>query len=409
VSLARGKLTGTWAHHEVAKKGFAMRAAPLELSVIVPTYNERDNIDEVVSRLERCLSGRGWEVIFVDDDSSDGTADAVRRHARDNPRVRCLQRIGRRGLSSACVEGCLASAAPYLAVMDADLQHDETLLPRMLEELKHGDADVVIGTRYADGGGIGNWDRSRALMSRFATRLARAVVPAELSDPMSGFFALRREAFEGSVRDLSAIGFKILLDLLASSPERLTVRELPYRFRNRHAGESKLDSQAMWEYMMLLADKLIGRYVPVRFLAFALIGGLGVAVHFAVLGVLFGPLQVAFAAAQTVAALVAMTSNFALNNALTYRDKRLRGLAWLKGWVSFTLVCSIGMLANVGVAAWLFAADTGWALAALAGIAVGAVWNYAVTATYTWRQGTRVARRQPAAAGRPRARVIRPV
>lgn len=386
-----------------------MRAAQLELSVIVPTYNERDNVDELIRRLHRCLAGCEWEVIFVDDDSSDGTADAVRHHARENPRVRCLQRIGRRGLSSACVEGCLASSAPCLAVMDADLQHDETLLPRMLDTLQRGEADVVIGTRYAHGGGIGDWDSSRAWMSRFATRLARTVVPAELSDPMSGFFALRREAFDGAVRDLSAIGFKILLDLLASSPERLTVRELPYRFRQRQAGESKLDSQAVWEYVMLLADKLIGRYIPVRFLAFALIGALGVAVHFAILSVLFGPLQVPFAAAQTAAALLAMTSNFALNNALTYRDKRLHGFAWLKGWLSFTLVCSIGMLANVGVASWLFAADTGWALAALAGIAVGAVWNYAVTATYTWRRTARVARRQPLRAARARARVARPV
>jgi dolichol-phosphate mannosyltransferase len=399
-----------WTAHgrpHVLKERLSVRA-PLELSIVVPTYNERDNIDEVVARLQRCLADREWEVIFVDDDSPDGTAELVRRHARENPRVRCVQRIGRRGLSSACVEGCLASAAPYLAVMDADLQHDETLLPRMLQELEQGTADVVIGTRYADGGNVGNWERSRAWMSRFATRLARLVVPAELSDPMSGFFALHRTAFDGAVRQLSAIGFKILLDLLASSPQRLAVRELPYRFRNRHAGESKLDSQAIWEYLMLLADKLVGRYVPVRFLAFALIGALGVAVHFAVLSVAFGPLHAPFATAQTAAALVAMTGNFALNNALTYRDRRLRGWAWMKGWLSFTLVCSIGMLANVGVATWLFAADTAWALAALAGIAVGAVWNYAVTATYTWRSGARAARRQAARPAQARVSVVRP-
>jgi dolichol-phosphate mannosyltransferase len=278
----------------------------------------------------------------------------------------------------------------------------------MLEELKRGKVDVVIGTRYAAGGDVGAWERSRARMSRFATRLSRLVIPADLSDPMSGFFALRRETFEGAVRQLSAIGFKILLDVLASSPDPLTVRELPYRFRNRHAGESKLDSQAVWEYLMLLADKLFGRFVPVRFLAFALIGALGVVVHFAVLSALFGVAQAPFAVAQTAAALVAMTSNFALNNALTYRDKRLRGWAWLRGWLSFTLVCSIGTLANVGVAAWLFAADTAWALAALAGIVVGAVWNYAVTATYTWRSAARTARQQPARTARARARIVRP-
>jgi dolichol-phosphate mannosyltransferase len=379
-------------------------STPIEISVIVPTFNERDNVLELVSRLERCLAGRAWEVIFVDDDSPDDTAALVRRLAQQDRRVRCLQRIGRRGLSSACVEGMLASGAPVLAVMDGDLQHDEELLPRMLDVLKQGDADVVVGTRYSAGGGVGQWEASRARMSRFATRLSRYVVRADISDPMSGFFALRREAFEAAVRQLSSIGFKILLDLVASSPAPLRICELPYQFRTRRAGESKLDSQAVWEYLMLLVDKLVGAYVPARFVAFAAIGGLGVAVHFVVLAALFGPLHVSFAASQTAAALVAMTSNFALNNALTYRDRRLRGWGWLKGWLSFTLVCSIGLLANVGIAAYLFASQTAWVLAALAGIAVGAVWNYAVTSAYTWRSRARraVRRQTPAVAVAPR-------
>ncbi|HVL36429.1 MAG TPA: glycosyltransferase family 2 protein [Burkholderiales bacterium] len=382
-----------------------MPASPLKLSIVVPTFNERDNVLELVRRLERCLEGRAWEVVFVDDDSPDGTAALVRRLARDNARVRCVQRVGRRGLSSACVEGILASAAPFVAVMDADLQHDEALLPQMLDVLEQGGTDLVIGTRYSGGGGVGDWDASRARMSRLATGLSRLVVPASVSDPMSGFFALRRETFEASMRDLSSIGFKILLDIIASAPAPLRIRELPYQFRTRHAGESKLDSQAVWEYLMLLADKLIGRYIPVRFVAFAAIGGFGVLVHFAVLALVFGSLGASFAAGQTAAALVAMTSNFVLNNALTYRDRRLRGWGILRGWLSFTLVCSIGLLANVGVASYLFASDAAWALAALAGIAVGAVWNYAVTATYTWRRAERAAarRRRAAAQVRPAA------
>jgi dolichol-phosphate mannosyltransferase len=355
-----------------------------ELAVVVPTFNERDNVSEVVSRLEDCLRGEAWEVIFVDDDSSDGTAARVREIARQNPRVRCLQRIGRRGLSSACVEGMLASSSPYLAVMDGDGQHDETVLPRMLELLKAGRVDVVVGSRYTDGGGIGSWNASRAQMSRFATRLSRAVIKHDLSDPMSGFFALRREVLELSVRNLSSIGFKILLDVIASSPAPLRVQEVPYQFRNRHAGESKLDSQAMWGYAMLLADKLIGGAVPVRFVAFALVGGVGVFVHFAVLTALFRAMSLPFTASQTGAALAAMTTNFILNNALTYRDMRLKGWRWVKGLISFMLTCSLGALSNIGVAAYLFKQHTLWALSALTGIVVGAVWNYAMTATFTW-------------------------
>jgi dolichol-phosphate mannosyltransferase len=365
-------------------KGADARVA--ELAVIVPTFNERANVSEVVDRLEDCLRGEAWEVIFVDDDSTDGTAARIREIARKNPRVRCLQRVGRRGLSSACVEGMLASSSPYLAVMDGDCQHDETVLPRMLEFLKGGEADVVIGSRYTDGGGIGSWDASRAKMSRFATRLSRAVIRHDLSDPMSGFFALRREVLELSVRRLSSVGFKILLDIIASSPGPLRVQEVPYEFRTRHAGESKLDSQAMWGYLMLLADKLIGGAVPVRFVAFALVGGVGVFVHFAVLTALFRAMSLPFTASQTGAALAAMTSNFILNNALTYRDMRLKGWRWVKGLISFMLTCSLGALANIGVASYLFKQHTLWELSALAGIVVGAVWNYAMTATYTWKK-----------------------
>lgn len=360
--------------------------AVAELAVIVPTFNERDNISEVVSRLEQCLQGEAWEVIFVDDDSPDGTAARVREIARQHPRVRCLQRIGRRGLSSACVEGMLASSAPYLAVMDADCQHDERVLPHMLDILRAGDTDVVVGSRYTDGGGIGGWNASRAKMSRLATRLSRAVMKQNLSDPMSGFFALRRDVFELAVRDLSNIGFKILLDLIASSPQPLRLRETPYTFRNRHAGESKLDSQAMWGYLMLLADKLIGHIVPVRFVAFGLVGTIGVFVHFAVLSTLFREMAVPFRYSQAAATIAAMVGNFALNNALTYRDMRLKGWQWIKGLVTFGLSCSLGALANVGIASYLFKRDTSWALAALAGIVVGAVWNYAVTAFYTWTE-----------------------
>jgi dolichol-phosphate mannosyltransferase len=360
--------------------------ATAELSVIVPTFNERDNVLEVVSRLDRCLQETVWEVIFVDDDSPDGTAARIREIAHWDPRVRCIQRIGRRGLSSACVEGMMSSSSPYLAVIDGDCQHDEKLLPRMLEVLRAGEADLVVGSRYVDGGGVGRWDAWRARMSRFATHLSRTVVKHDLSDPMSGFFALRREVLEHAVRDLSGVGFKILLDLIASSPETVRFKEIPYEFRTRHAGESKLDSQAMWGYVMLLADKLLGGIVPVRFVAFALVGGVGVLVHFAVLTVFFRAMSLPFTISQAGAAVVAMASNYTLNNALTFRDMRLRGWRCVKGFISFALACSLGALTNVGVASYLFKRHTLWGVSALAGVVVGAVWNYAMTATYTWKK-----------------------
>jgi dolichol-phosphate mannosyltransferase len=359
------------------------RSGP-ELSIIVPTFNERENIADLIGCLISCLGNRSWEVVFVDDDSPDGTADLVRKHAAADSRVRCLQRIGRRGLSSACVEGMLATQALYLAVIDADLQHDERLLPQMLDTLKQGDADIVVGSRYAPGGDIGDWDARRARISRLAVRLSRLVVPAELSDPMSGFFMIRRSVLDQSVHKLSRIGFKLLTDLFASYPQPLRFKELAYRFRVRRAGESKLDSVTAWDYGMLLLDKLIGHWIPVRFLAFSIVGAVGIAVHFAVLTLAFHELHRSFVESQAAATLCAMTFNYAVNNVLTYRDRRLRGIRWLRGWASFALACSVGGFANLGVASTVYDLGHGWLLAAIGGILVGAVWNYAVTMKLTW-------------------------
>ena len=363
--------------------GDALRRGP-ELSIIVPTFNERENIAELIGRLVVCLGDRSWEVVFVDDDSPDGTADAVREHAAADSRVRCLQRIGRRGLSSACIEGMLSTTAPYLAVIDADLQHDERLLPQMLDVLKESDTEIVVGSRYAPGGDISDWDARRARMSRVAVRLSRVLVPADLTDPMSGFFMMRRSVLNGAVYRLSAIGFKILTDVFASFPRPLRFRELGYRFRVRRAGESKLDSVMAWDYVMLLLDKLVGRWVPVRFLAFSIVGAMGIAVHFAVLTLVFQGLHRGFVVGQGCATLAAMSFNYAVNNVLTYRDMRLRGMRWLRGWASFVLACSIGGFANLGVASVAYRLGHGWFPAAIAGIAVGAVWNYAVTMMLTW-------------------------
>jgi dolichol-phosphate mannosyltransferase len=358
---------------------------PAELTVVLPTFNERDNVEPLVERLEAALAGIEWEAIFVDDDSQDGTAEHVRAVGRTKPYIRCLQRLGRRGLSTACIEGVLASSAPFIAVMDADLQHDETLLPRMLAALKREALDVVIGSRYAAGGSVGDWDKSRARISDLATRLSRLVVKADLRDPMSGFFMVRRPAFEAAMRGLSGQGFKILIDLFASSPRPLAFQELPYQFRLRQHGESKLDALVAWEYLQLLLDKLIGHIVPVRFALFAMIGGLGLFVHLAVLGVVLKAFGIDFTLAQSVATVTAMTSNFFLNNWFTYRDRRLHGWRLLRGLLSFYVVCSVGAFGNVGIAAYVFHADQSWWLAGIAGAIVGSVWNYATSAVFTWR------------------------
>jgi dolichol-phosphate mannosyltransferase len=358
---------------------------PAELTLVVPTLNEHDNVAILCARLTSALEGVAWEVVFVDDDSPDGTAEVVRALSRRQSNVRCIQRLGRRGLSSACVEGILSSSSPYVAVLDADLQHDESLLPRMLDLLRSEPLDIVVASRFMGGDDVAAMSRYRRRLSALGNRLARIVVKAELTDPMSGFFMLKRPVFDRAMRRLSAQGYKLLVDLFASSPDPLAFRELAFTFRERLHGESKLDTLVALEYVQLLLDKLVGWLVPVRFVLFATIGGLGLVIHLIALAVFLKLLGFAFATAQAAATMTAMTWNFLLNNVLTYRDRRLRGRRLVYGLLSFYAVCGAGAVANVGVAAYLFRTDRAWWLAGVAGALVGAVWNYAISSIFTWR------------------------
>ena len=358
----------------------------LELAVVVPTFKESSNVEPLLELLKTSLQGIDYEVIFVDDDSPDGTAALVRRIGITDPRVRVLQRIGRRGLSSACIEGMLATPAPYIAVMDADLQHDERILPRMLETLKRGQLDLVIGTRNVEGGSKGEFAKSRVVLSDLGAKLSRQVCKVTLSDPMSGFFMVDRRFFEGVVHHLSGLGFKILVDLMASSRQPVRFDEVPYHFRNRQSGESKLDVNVMIEYVSLLLDKMVGHIVPVRFLLFALVGTVGLMLHLAVLGLLRFQAGVGFEAAQTAATVVAMTFNFLLNNVVTFRDRRLRGWRIVPGLFSFYLACSLGALANVSLGRLLIDNGFSWITAGATGMIVSSVWNYGVNAIFTWRR-----------------------
>lgn len=361
-------------------------ALPAELAIVVPTFNESANVELLVAHVAEAIPHIRWEMMFVDDNSPDGTAEKVRAMALRDSRIRVVRRHDRRGLSTACIEGILATAADYVAVMDSDLQHDERILGEMFERLQRSDVDLVIGSRYVEGGGVGEWSKSRAAGSMLATKLALKLTRTELSDPMSGFFMIRREAFMRSLPHLSSIGFKILLDIAASAPQPLKVAEVPFTFRTRQHGESKLDTLVLWEYFELLLDKLFGKYVPARFLSFAIVGGFGLVVHFTVLTSLFVGLGVRFGVAQTAATIVAISNNFFLNNMLTYRDQRLKGVSLFWGWLTFNLVCATGAAANVGVADWLFERETYWALSAIAGVLVSVVWNYAMSSLFTWRR-----------------------
>ena len=344
--------------------------------MVAPTFNERANVERLIAKLDAALAGVAWEVIFVDDNSPDGTAALVKEIAARDRRVRCLKRVGRRGLSGAVIEGMLASAAPFVAVIDADLQHDESLLPRMFERLRSGEADLAIGSRYLHAEGLEKGlSPLRKFGSQMATALAQRALKTPVSDPVSGFFMIRRELVDRVASRLEPSGFKILFDLIASQPTPIRIAELPYAFQARQAGESKMDGRVVLEYFGLVAAKLSGDAISPRMVFFALVGVSGLAVHMAVL-TLTQTSGMRFWIGQTLAATVAMTSNYLVNNAVTYRDRRRQGAALAIGYLRFAVRCSISLVANVAVAAELHVHGLTWPLAGLAGAACGAILNY---------------------------------
>ena len=369
---------------------------PPQLAVIVPSYNERGNIELLYEKVAIALGDTPWEMIVVDDDSPDGTADVVNELSRVYANVRCLRRFGRRGLASACVEGMAVTSAPYVAVIDADLQHDEAILPQMLQKALDG-ADLVVGSRFIGNGSAGTGlSKTRLSGSQFATKMAQMIAGNSVSDPMSGFFLMRRDLALKAAPKLASDGFKILMDLIVTSARMgapLTVAEVPYTFRPRHAGESKMNPLVVIQYLGLWFSKMTNGALPPSFLLFGLVGGTGVVVHLLTLAAVTAALNAStvmsagavFLAAQITATLVAMTWNFVLNNNLTYADRKLRGTRLVTGFISFCAICALGGIANISVANAIFSWDHRTLIAGLSGAIMSSVFNYAVTRAFTWK------------------------
>ena len=362
----------------------AVQPAP-ELTIVVPTFNEKANIPLLVDRLAQLLTSCDWEVIFVDDNSPDGTAAAARAIGASDSRVRCIRRIGRRGLAGACLEGMLASQARYVAVMDADLQHDEGLLVPMLEALRAGRADVAVASRYLYGGSAAGLSKQRSRVSRGSNTLVRLLLGIDLTDSMSGHFMIRRDALEAIAPSLSTQGFKILLDILATARGSLRTIELPSTFRERQHGESKLDSKIALDFAALVTAKLTNDAVSARFLLFCMVGLTGIGIHLSILSALLIT-NLSFGAAQAFATIGAIAWNFVLNNLFTYRDQRLTGWHFVTGLIRFQVICAIGAISNVGIATWIYDYDETWWIAGLGGALIGTVWNFVVSAALVWRQ-----------------------
>jgi len=293
----------------------------------------------------------------------------------------------------------MASSSPYLAVIDADMQHDERVLPEMLERLKAGNLDLVVASRNTAQGSMGEFSSERVALSNLGKKLGRLICHVEVSDPMSGFFVLTRSFLEEVVHSLSFTGFKILIDILASSRRPARIAEVGYTFRPRVRGQSKLDALAGLEYLKLLIDKLVGGWIPVNYVLYSLVGTIGAFGHLACVFAFLHVLHFGFLSAQATTSVLMIVMNFLLNNSITFRAHMLKGWQMLAGLVLYGLGCGMGLLTNVRIAESLRAGHIPWYAASVVGLLVGSVWNYWVTSVFVWR-----VYRRPRAAGHRGAR-----
>ncbi|MES2615035.1 MAG: glycosyltransferase [Bdellovibrionota bacterium] len=356
-----------------------------QLSIIIPTYNESQNIPVLMDRISQRLAAVDKEVIIVDDNSPDKTWEIARNLSSTYPWIRVIRRLHDRGLSSAVLAGFAVAEGDYLAVMDADLQHDEQILPQFIEQFLLG-ADIVVGSRKVEGGGVQDWSVIRKFISWVATVMAKIALRHPVTDPMSGFFALRKEVYSAHKNEINPKGFKILLEFLARA-KNSNIQEVGYTFKGRVYGESKLSHKVIFDYLKALYELSIGHYIPVRFLKYAIVGFSGLIVSSLIL---FICKQIGFSTAESVAASieVSIITNFILNNYWTFKENQLKK-PWplFRGFVTFQAICLSGAIINQAITLKFSAGDAmNLYIANALGYIVAAVWNYAINVGITWKE-----------------------
>ncbi len=365
---------------------FPRRGPDPDVSVVICTLNEHEAIGGVLRELDAALAHCAHEIIVVDDSTDTRTAQVVQDYAATHAWVRLLRREGGRGLASAAVAGWDAARGRTLALMDGDGQHDPQLIARMLDDTAALGSEVVIASRYLESStsGLG---LVRHLGSRVLTGVSRLLLGLKVADPMSGCFLMTRSWYQQVRPQLTALGFKILIEVLASAARRPLVSQVPTQLRERAGGTSKLDLRVVLELGAQLVEKASRGMVPARMALFFGVGVSGLGVHLAALSLATWAGR-PFWLGQLLAIWLAMSWNFALNNLLTFRDRRLHGVAALRGLVVFYAACLSGAILSEAlgvVAAWVGAP---WFVAGIGGALLAGVWNYHLAKRAAWGEAT---------------------
>ena len=357
------------------------------VSIVIPTYNEKDNIPKILEKLNKVLNKIAHEIIFVDDNSPDGTSTEIKSRIQKSSKIRLIHRIGRKGLAGAVIEGVLAANSDLVAVMDCDLQHDETKLLDMVNLFsKNTSLDIVIGSRFTETGEISEkaFSKMRELGSKATTFIIKKILNIESTDPLSGFFMVKKETFLKSSENLQTQGFKVLADFLATTGKKINIEEIGYQFKNRIAGESKMSFLTALELIGLIFSQIFKGRVSIRFILFCMVGLSGIFVQLFITGLAMILIN-QFPTSQTLGIIAAMTSNYFLNNIITFQERKLKSLDLFRGLISFYLICSLGAFTNIAIATYVFAFSSNWLISSFIGAIFGAVWNFTLTSIFTWK------------------------
>ncbi len=358
------------------------------LTIIIPTFNEFENVDKIIEKLKKVLYNRiSYKIIFVDDNSNDGTSDKIKQYQKENSNIELILRIGRRGLAGACIEGIANSKSELIAIMDCDLQHDENKIPEMVDLFNQSsELDLVVGSRHTkDGISSTGFSKVRSYGSIIATKITQILLRIKVSDPMSGFFMVRRKSIFPIIQKLQPDGFKILADIIACNRGKWVIKEIGYTFRKRVAGNSKMNFSVLLELIALIVSHLSFRYLSMRFVMFGMVGTSGIIVQVLSTFILITFLDYNFIVSHFLSVMIAMTSNFTLNNIITFKDRSLSGYRYFKGLISFYVVCSAGAFLNIASADFLYKELEIWIISSIIGAFIGAIWNFLSSSIVTWK------------------------
>jgi|TARA_X000000368_G_scaffold4609_1_gene3524 dolichol-phosphate mannosyltransferase len=362
------------------------------ISIVIPTFNEVKNIIPLLKTLINIVIDFKYEIIVVDDDSPDGTSQEIVKFMKDNKKVKLITRVGRSGLSSAIKEGLIFAQGKYLLVLDGDGQHEPTFVLNMIKRIKKNKVAIIIGSRFLNSSRLEGLSKKRSIGSKVANKIAGASLPknySNLTDHLSGCFCLNKEKTEYLIRKIEINGFKFLYELLSVSKGKLIVEEVPLIFKERRYGNSKLDLAIVWDFFISILHSFTFRVIPRRAISFGLVGFTGIFVQLFITSFLTRILLIEFYDALPFAIICAATSNFLINNQVTFRSNRLIKLALLIGFFKFLLIASLPIIANIGITTAFYkyiSADT--FIAQIAGIVIVYAWNYLASSSFVWNKST---------------------